>query len=157
MTEKRRVLLLVLIMAVACAAVTATTIVMLYRTAFEEQRDILAAIARTHARLIEEMAVSNAGQSLQDYPRGQKAPYWKKLFKRIGTLRGIGHTGEFALAKREGNNMVYLLDSRYKGFHKPAPIPMNSKLGEPMRRALLGYSGSMIGLDYRGAKVLAAL
>jgi C4-dicarboxylate-specific signal transduction histidine kinase len=65
-------------------------------------------------------------------------------------------TGEFALARRDGNLIVFLLTHRHENVHTPEPISMNSNLAEPMRRALLGYSGSMVGLDYRGAKVLAA-
>ena len=70
-------------------------------------------------------------------------------------FEGIGHTGEFKLAKRVGDDIVFILDHRYRE-DRQVPVPLDGTLAEPMRLALLGGSGSMVGLDYRGVKVLAA-
>lgn len=153
MNERKRVFLLIVIMGVACLAATGAAIVVLYRTAFEEQRDILVAIAKNHARLIEEAAQSEGTEpsdiSIKENKILQRIVHAHKHFE------GIGHTGEFTLAKREGDNMIFLFDHRYKEVGL-SPIPMKSNLAEPMRAALEGRSGSMVGLDYRGVKVLAA-
>jgi PAS domain S-box-containing protein len=70
--------------------------------------------------------------------------------------KGFGQTGEFTLARREGDNIVFLLRHRHYDLDKPKPIALDSKLAEPMRRALSGLSGTVVGLDYRGVTVLAA-
>jgi signal transduction histidine kinase len=154
-SEKKRLLLLVLIMAVACLTVTGITIFVLYRTALQEQRDILVRIVRNHARLIEEAAKLDAVRS-GDGRGGAAGTLVTQILNAHKTFEGIGHTGEFTLARREGGNIVFLLSHRYQDFNKPKPVPMKSELAEPMRRALLGYSGNMTGLDYRGEAVLAA-
>ena len=155
MSDKRRVLLLILIMAVACLAVTATTTIILYRAALEEHREVLVATVRNQARLIEELASLSAEQN-PDNPKGAENALLERIIHAHRHYDGIGETGEFTLAKREGNNIVFLIAHRYEDLNPPVPIPMNSKLAEPMRRALLGYSGSLLGLDYRGEKVIAA-
>ncbi len=155
MSEKKRVLLLVLIMAAACMAVTGATIAILYRAAIEEERDVLVSIARNHARLIEEFARIEI-QHHHPNGGGLEQTTLQQLIDAHGKFKGIGHTGEFTLAKRDGDTIVFLLSHRNKDVQTPEPIPMRSNLAEPMRRALLGNSGSMVGLDYRGAMVLAA-
>jgi signal transduction histidine kinase len=155
MSEKKRVLFLVLIMAVACMAVTGTTIAILYRAAFEEERDVLISIVKNHARLIEEFYRIEVQHHHQNAD-GPEMSTLRQLIDAHSKFKGIGHTGEFALARRDGNLIVFLLTHRHENVRTPEPISMNSNLAEPMRRALLGYSGSMVGLDYRGAKVLAA-
>ncbi|MEE9234158.1 MAG: ATP-binding protein, partial [Candidatus Acidoferrales bacterium] len=62
----------------------------------------------------------------------------------------------FVLARREGDQIVFLLRHRHDVVEKPAPVPFSSRLAEPTRRALSGKSGTMVGLDYRGERVLAA-
>jgi signal transduction histidine kinase len=154
MSEKQRVAILVLIMAVACSVVTGVSVFVLYRTAFEEARNILESMARNHARFIEVAVRAEAPHSPGLGNEGDEA---LKLFVNAhNQFKSFGHTGEFTLAKLEGGSIVYLIEHRYKDFSHPRPVPMNSKLAEPMRRALSGQSGSMVGLDYRGAKVLAA-
>jgi signal transduction histidine kinase len=154
MSEKRRVGILVLIMAVACSVVTGVSVFVLYRTAFEEARHILVSMARNHARFIEVAVRAEA-----THPPGLENEEDEALRLFVAAhnqFKSFGHTGEFTLAKLEGNSIVYLIEHRYKDFSHPKPVPMNSKLAEPMQRALLGQSGSMVGLDYRGIKVLAA-
>jgi signal transduction histidine kinase len=69
---------------------------------------------------------------------------------------GFGETGEFTLARIEGDNIIFLLSHRHGGLDKPKSIPFTSNLAQPMRKALLGESGTMVGYDYRGEIVLAA-
>jgi hypothetical protein len=48
------------------------------------------------------------------------------------------------------------LNHRHYDLNNPQPVPWDSKLAEPMRLALSGQSGTVVGLDYRGVQVLAA-
>jgi signal transduction histidine kinase len=155
MSERKRILILVLIMATACVAVAGTTIAVLYHTAFEEEREVLKATAHSWARLIESVARFDAVFS-QDFPGGSEAATLKQIMEAHGDYKGVGETGEFSLAKRRGDKIVFLLRHRHDDFDTPEPVPMDSKLAEPMRRALSGLSGTMIGPDYRGERVLAA-
>ena len=68
----------------------------------------------------------------------------------------MGRRGEFTLAWREGDQIVFLLRHRHSDLDNPRPVPFDSELAEPMRRALSGQSATVIGLDYRGEEVLAA-
>lgn len=61
-----------------------------------------------------------------------------------------GETGEFTLARLEGENIVFILSHRHFDLDTSRPVPLDSELAEPMRRALSGESGSVVGLDYRG-------
>ena len=60
------------------------------------------------------------------------------------------------LARRDGDNIVFLLRHRHSSFEKPKQMRFDSNLAEPTRLALSGKSGTMVGLDYRGMTVVAA-
>ena len=135
MSGKKRIFLLALILAVACLAITAITIFMLYRASFAKQSEILVSTAQSQARLMESMAKFD--ETLSNYfPEGAKHATLDQIIDAHKRYRGIGRTGEFTLAKREGENIVFLLSHRYYDFDTPKPVSTNSKLAEPMRLAL---------------------
>lgn len=154
MRERKSVFLLIVIMVTTCLIVAGVTITLLYRTAIEEEQARLIETAQSQARLIESTARFNAIYS-KNYPGGPKSATLSQIIDAHDHDVTVGKT-EFTLSKKEGGNIVFLLRHRHKDHSKPEPVPFESKLAEPMRRALSGQSGSVIGLDYHGQKVLAA-
>ncbi|MBT7617513.1 MAG: PAS domain S-box protein, partial [Calditrichaeota bacterium] len=53
-------------------------------------------------------------------------------------------------------NIDFLIRHRHSNIAAPEKIPFHSILAEPMRLALSRKSGTIVGLDYRGERVLAA-
>lgn len=153
--NKKPFLVLLLTMASIVIAVGGITIGTLYNVAFSQEREHLIETAQSHARLIEAIASFDSERNLS-YLGGSEAATISQLKEAHRNYRGFGETGEFTLAKREADNIVFILSHRHHDLDKPKPVPFSSTLAEPMRRALSGESGSIIGLDYRGATVLAA-
>lgn len=156
MREHRTFLLLLLIMAVFSLSGTGTTIVILYSAAFEEQKARLIETAQSQARLIEAIARFDAVFSEEDYPGGAEAATLSQIIDAHRQYRGFGETGEFTLARREGDSIDFILSHRHFDLENPKPVAFDSDLAEPMRQALQGESGVLIGTDYRGETVLAA-
>ncbi len=142
-------------MAIGSLLVAGTTIWMLYDTAFEEERLRLVETAQSQARLIEAVArydrVHNSG-----HLGGWKEATLSQIDEAHREYEGFGKTGEFTLGKLEGGLIVFVLGHRHQTVEHPEPVPFLSDLAEPMRRALLGESGTVVGLDYRGETVVAA-
>ena len=155
MNERRRVLFLIAIMSIVVLTVGGIAIAMLYRTALNEQRARLVETAQSQARLLEAVARFDAVYS-QDYPGGSEAATLSQIRNARNNYAGFGETGEFTLARREGDLIVFLLSHRHHDLNKPKPVPFNSGLAEPIRLSLSGKSGTVVGLDYRGETVLAA-
>ena len=157
MNNARRILLQVLVMTVVSATAAAVAVCMLYRTAMDEQEGRLIDTARSQARLIEAVARFDATQST-DYPGGSTEATLSQVREAHAAYTWLGRTGEFTLARREGSEIVFLLRHRHPGNRVGVhgKCPFDSVLAEPMRRALSGRSGTVIGLDYRGETVLAA-
>ena len=155
MSPRRRVLLLICIMASVVLIVTAASFGMLFRTALVEERARLVETAKSQARLIEAVARFDAKYST-DFPQGARAATLSQIVDAHAHYQGFGKTGEFTLSRREGDDIVFLLSHRHSDVLTPKPVAFDSGLAEPMRLALSGRSGTIIGLDYRGATVLAA-
>ena len=152
--------LLIAIFTVAVLVVAAVIIGLLYRTSLAQETTRLEEVVHSQARLIEAIARHEVKYS---YLMPVESGHGDALAATLAQVRdanerfsGFGLTGEFTLARREGDSIVYLLTQRHPGSVRTMAIPFNGTAGEPMRRALSGLSGTVIAPDYRGVKVLAA-
>src|SRR5512134_1028588 len=140
MGDYKRLALLIVIMIGVAVAVGATALGVFYDAALERERHRLASFAESQARLIAALAPAGLPEILEEQRRLRE--------------QGAGQTAELQLARREGDVIVYLTSAR--GFnHPPEPVRVGSPLGQPMTQALSGRSGTMIGRDYAGRRVLA--
>jgi PAS domain S-box-containing protein len=155
MNERKRFLSLILIMTCVSLVVGGIAITLLYRAALNETRQRLVETAQSQARLIEAVARFDRTWSA-GYPEGWVSATLSQMIDAHERVGGFGETGEFTLGRREEGNVVFLLSHRHADLDSPKPLPFESELAEPMRRALLGQSGTVIGPDYRGTRVVAA-
>ena len=136
--------------------VTGVTVYLLYNTAIQEERLRMRETAQSQASLIaavtryDRNAAINAGKEYSpDVTIGQVRDAHRNF-------QGFGETGEFVLAKQEKDQIVFLVSHRHSDLAQPRPVPITGSYAEPMRLALQGKSGTIIGMDYRGVTVLAA-
>ena len=142
-------------MTAVAAGIGVAAIAILYHAALDEERSRLVETAQSQARLMEAVARFDEVYSLA-YPEGAKAATIAQIKDAHERYSGFGETGEFTLARRVGDDIVFVLRHRHLDMDKPQPVPFDANVAEPMRRALSGQSGTTIGLDYRGVTVLAA-
>jgi len=136
-------------------AAEAIAIGILYHTAFKEEKARLEEAAQSQARLIEAVARFDSVYS-KDYPAGSRQATIDQIKDAHSNYQGFGETGEFVLASKEKGQIVFILRHRHYDLDNPKPVPWESDLAEPMRLALSGKSGTIVDIDYRGEKVLAA-
>jgi len=156
MRARYRILLLIVILTVIVSAVTGVTIYTLYSTALDEEATRLTETAQSWARIIEAVGAYDRQHGvLPDFSDSTETTL-EQVRKAHGRFQGFGLTGEFTLARKEGGQIVFLLSHRHADMGNPESVPINADIAEPMRRALRGESGTLVGLDYRGETVLAA-
>ena len=155
MSGYKRIFLLILIMTGVSGVVGVSAVWLLYHAGFEEERHRLIEIAKSHARLIEAIARFDQTSS-KDYPKGAREATLSQVQAAHAAYEGFGKTGEFTLAEHKADSIQFILSFRHAEPAAPKRIPLQSNLAEPMRRALEGRSGTLVGLDHRGVKVLAA-
>jgi len=154
-----RVVLLAVILVAVTATAVLSAIVFLYSTSLNQTRSRLREYAQSQARLIEEISrhEQRYAHIVSDPSHGSpRQAILKQIADAHAAFAGAGRTGEFKLAERIGDSIVYLLRHRGPNESFPMSIPFSGKAGAPMRRVLSGKSGTMIGLDYRGIRVVAA-
>ena len=152
----RLIVVVIFVLAVTSLVVAGMTIGLLYNAAFSEGQARLVEMVKSQARLMEAVARFDARYSQHDHPGGAAAATLAQIQVAHQQYEGFGTTGEFTLAHRQDEQIVWLLGHRHLDQGVTEPIPFDSGLAEPMHRALLGQSGTMVALDYRGKKVLAA-
>ncbi len=155
-SNRRRLLLLMATMMLVSLAVSGIALFALYQTAFSIEEQRLAEIANSRARMIEAI-IEYQDQAYTDLSYGD---VFKAAMEQVraahADFKGFGDSGEYLLARLEDEQIHFLLRLRNGDIMTKQFVHMNSELAEPMRRALQGKSGTLIGLDYKGVQVLAA-
>jgi PAS domain S-box-containing protein len=154
-SESKRIIWLIVVMMAAVTVSTAVAITVLYGTAFEQERSHLIQTAEDQAHLMDAVA-----RFEQEHSKGEPGVSETDTLSQIRSAFDHyptdGQVGEITVAHRLGDNIVFLVTHGQVAPSSLASVPLDSTLAEPMQRALAGHSGSMVGLDYRGVKVLAA-
>ncbi|WNJ99579.1 transporter substrate-binding domain-containing protein [Thalassospiraceae bacterium LMO-JJ14] len=149
---RERIIWLITVITVVTLVITGTAIWALYTTAFDEEKGRLLETARSQAELIESVAIFN-DQFNSDYPGGSDAATIAAIREGFSPASG---TTETTLARRNGDQIVFLFRQLASRSFDLAQVPLNSKRAEPMQRALSGMTGTVVGRDYRNELVLAA-
>jgi PAS domain S-box-containing protein len=153
--QRKQFFYLMLLMIAVSVIVTGLAIALLYNTSIDQQQQRLKEVVKSQARLIEAVARFDS-QFSQDYPDGSEAATISQLIDAHQHYSGFGETGEFVLARQQGNQIVFISRHRHENLSIPQPVNMDQNIAQPMKLALKGRSGIMTGLDYRGKLVLAA-
>ncbi len=160
---RRRVVVQIIALVVVALVVGGVALVTQYWTGIDQQRERLSEVAQSQARLIEAITSHHLGvlgASPTAEPDAVAAEAFQvtldELRRAHSEFQGFGETGEFTLATLQGDQIVFLLSHRHEDVSPGGSLPVGEGLGEPMEAALRGRSGTMIGTDYRGTRVLAA-
>lgn len=141
MGDHRRLTLLVAIMASVAIIVGTTALGVFYDAAIDRERERLTHFAESQARLVTALPPATWSEILEEQRRLRE--------------KAVGHTAELQLARRDGESIVFLTPARNSDQPAP-PVAFGGPLAEAMTQALSGRSGTAIGRDYAGRKVLAA-
>ena len=132
-----------------------SSIAIIYGSALEAEKITLTELLRSYTRQIGAVADFDAQHSVSDHPEGAMGATLSQMRNAFARKPGFGETGEFVVGSRRGAVIDFLIKSRQLQA-SDAESPLDPYAAEPMHRALAGQSGTMVGVDYRSVKVLAA-
>lgn len=147
---------MLLVMAAAVSMTTLFCSVLLYEIGLERAEAHLIDIVKSQVAVVGAVAEFDARFSDGDHPQGAMAATLAQVDEAYQRFNGVGETGEFLVGQRQGDMIFFVLHSSEKAEIFPDGMPWDGRLAEPMRRALEGRSGAMVGLDYKGEEVMAA-
>lgn len=151
--------LMIVILIATTLIVTGVSNFLLFQTAFLQQESRLQQLAKSQARLMEAVAEFDERYSVYAYQGDAEEATLSQIKQALDNYDGLGETGEFALAKKQDDHILFLLNHRHDTGDDQSGhsgIAIGSIKAVPMQLALSGKSGTIVGLDYRGVEVLAA-
>lgn len=157
MSEGYRILL-VSVATLAVVSITAAGLAMgvLYRATFEQHRERLVRIVQHRSRILGAVAEFDTKLNKRGLWKSGEPTEVGQILEVYKSFSTFGETGEFTIARLEADQIVWLLSSRDREVTGLSSASLEPEWGQPMRRALQGSAGTMVGVDYRGEKVLAA-
>lgn len=151
-----RFALLIVLMTVTAMMMAGSVAWILYETAFDEEAKRLKNIVDTQGALIEAIAKFEARSHPLNHPEAATAAILNQITAAFKEQNNFGASGEFALARREGDYIFYLITQRSGNFLSGFRVRISSPLVKPMAQALSGQNGVLIAKDLRGTSILAA-
>ena len=148
-----RLAALPLLMAAVAASAGGIAMTALYDTALRQERAELLEMARAQRTLIEAVARFDSRYSSEDVGGGAVAATMSQLREAHETFAGFGRSGEFYFGRRAPDSIDYVVPLRFESDTDSKPLPDSDRV---MQLALAGMTGTTVGPDYRGERVLAA-
>ncbi len=145
--SQRQMGYMVAIMSVAALLVGAISGFVSYAATLQTMREALREAVSIQGRFIEAVARFDE-EHRGDRERGREVTL-EQVADAQRTMPPIGRTGEFLVGVRRDGRIEFLGSDQ-------EPVPRETDHAEPIRRALAGEAGTLIGPDYRGVTVLAA-
>jgi two-component system CheB/CheR fusion protein len=143
--RRRLFLLSPLLLATTALLSAGLSLWMLHASFRRQQEQMITQEVKGRLQLLETISRSNHGD--RDKTIAEFAKFNAKYSR-------LGATGEITIACREKGGLRFLLQKHPEAARFLAAAP--TKLAEPIRKALEGKSGTLLGKDYRGIDVLAA-
>ncbi len=157
MEERKRIVYIILIMSVLILCVGALSNTLLYRTHFEETKNRLEDTVKILAQLIGSQSDPVNGDLPADWPVNNHDRFTERIINAVSQYERHNRKIELTVAQKNGDDIHFIAALKHRGHaDHPLVIGIHTGLAEPMRRALEGKSGTMVGKDYHGATVLAA-
>jgi diguanylate cyclase (GGDEF)-like protein/PAS domain S-box-containing protein len=155
LSNRKKFALLIALMAVIAVGASGITLTVLYQTAFREQHQRLLDIAQTKARYIEAIAQYHLRLNAHNPQTAYNATLEQVKQANKGFV-DLGDNVEITLASKDGQRMIFVLDDHAAESSSASTTTPDAAQHTPMQRALNGQSGTMVGKDHHGVKVLAA-
>ncbi|MBF0307906.1 MAG: PAS domain S-box protein [Magnetococcales bacterium] len=153
MKERRRIAIMVLILAILLLLASFVTFGLFFRTGMQVQNDRLAELARIQADLL----TGKSADWTTDNREGFTASRSLNDALLVKHLFAPDPRGSIELGRREGTGILFLTPPADAADETPpAWLPEEVPSAEPMRRALQGQTGVMVGIDHRDVSILAA-
>ena len=119
--DRKRMLILLLVMAASCLVVAGSTMGVLYKAHLEDELAHLDDEARAIKALVDAVADFDRVHS-DDLPGGHGTATMSQLENAIREFRGFGETGELVVGKRSGDNIEFVLRRRHESAMEPSPF-----------------------------------
>ncbi len=156
--QKRRIILLAMIMVILVGAMSLISTRLLYNTSLNEQRNRLSELVKSQAGMIQELSHLSTELDLIKDTDNDFETLLSHLVRAHNKFITASDTGELSVGLKVGNQIQFLIlnGERPTAHQKFAFVPFGSSNSAPMQLALSGKSGSLIDFDYKGQEVLAA-
>ena len=161
---RAQVALLMTIVTIVAIASTAVTVYLLYNTAINVEKERLADIVEKQIYIINTLSTQEHSSKDEADMQGVMASQALESLVQGGDSRlnaSFAETGEVVVGHRSGDVIEYFCTDQPISSDNSTPLvtritPWNSQLSTPLRKALVGETGTSIELDYMGKTVLAS-